>query len=78
MWDFYEPYEEDVKEADLKWYVCTLCYAKKPDKMKEGMIGMIMYNKRNTYSFRNHVFTAHKRIFHTFFLHGWTTKDCSW
>ena len=29
---------------------------------------MILYNKRNTYSSRNHVVTAHKRIFHTFFL----------
>ena len=61
-WDFYEPYEEDGKEADLKWYFCTFYYAKKPDNMKGGMIGMIIYKKRNTSSFRNHVVTDHKRI----------------
>ena len=34
--------------------------------MKEGMTGMILYNNSNTYSFRNHVVTAHKRIFSNF------------
>ena len=33
---FFEPYEEDGKETDLKWYLCTFLYANKPDKMKEG------------------------------------------
>ena len=65
-WDFYEPYEEDGKEADLKWYLCTFCYAKKTDNTKEGIIGMIQYNKRNASYFRNHVVTAHKRIFSHF------------
>ena len=67
-WDLYDPYEEDGKEADLKWYFCNFCYEKKPDNTKEGMTGMILYNKRNTSSFRNHVVTAHKRFFHTLFL----------
>ena len=44
----------------MKWYLCTLCYAKKTDEMKKGMAGMILYNKRNTYSFRSHVITAYK------------------
>ena len=67
-WDFYEPYAENGKEADLKWYFCTFCYANKPDNMKEGMTVMILYNKINTSTFGNHVVTAHKRIFHNFFL----------
>ena len=44
----------------MKWYLCTLCYAKKTDEMKKGMAGMILYNKRNTYYFRSHVITAYK------------------
>ena len=47
---------------------CTLLYAKKPDEMKKGISGMIIYNNRNTYSFRDHFITAYKRIFHNFFL----------
>ena len=31
---------------------------------------MILYNKRNTYSFRNHVVTAHKRVFSLFYIDG--------
>ena len=68
VWAFYEPDKEDGKETDLEWYFCIFCYAKKPDNMKEGMIGMILYNKRNTSSFRNHVVTDQKRIFHALFL----------
>ena len=67
-WNFCDPYEEYGKETDLKWYFCALFYAKKHDKTKEGMKGMILYNKRNTSSFRNHVVTSHKSIFHTLFL----------
>ena len=59
-WDFYDIYEEDGKETGLNWYFYNFGYANKYDKMKEGMTGMIMYTKRNTYSFRNHVVTAHK------------------
>ena len=33
-WDFYEPYEEDGKEADLKWCLFTFFCAKKPDNTK--------------------------------------------
>ena len=33
-WTLYEPYEEDGKDNDLKWYFFTFYYAKKPDKMK--------------------------------------------
>ena len=58
-WTFYDPYEEDSKEADLKWYFCNFYYAKKPDNIKEGTTGMILYNKRNISSFRNHVVTDH-------------------
>ena len=61
----------------MKWYLCTLCYAKKPDNTKEGMTGMILYNKRNTSSFRNHVVTAHTIIFHTLFL-TWVGNQRLW
>ena len=50
----------------MKWYFCTLLYAKKSDNAKEGMIGMILYNKKKTYSFRKHVVTAHKISFQLF------------
>ena len=76
-WDFYEPYEEDGKEADLKWYFCNFCYSKKPDKTKEGMTGMILYKKRNTSSLRNHVVTSYKIIFHTLFL-TWISDQRLW
>ena len=66
-WDLYDTYEEYGKESDLKWYFCTFCNANKYDKMKEGMTGMILYNKRNASSFRNHVVTSHKIIFSHFF-----------
>ena len=56
---FYDTYEEDGKYTDLKCYFFTFCYENKPDNMKEGMTGMIMYNKRNTSSFSNHVVTSH-------------------
>ena len=69
-WEFYEPYEEDGKETDLKWYFCNLCYAKKPDKMKDMMTVMILDDNRNTSSFRNHVVTAHKMIFQKILIHG--------
>ena len=65
---FYEPYEEDVKETDLKWYFYTFFYAKKPDRTKEVMAGIILYNERTNSSFRNHIVTSHKSIFHTLFL----------
>ena len=65
---FYDTYEEDGKETDLKGYLYTFCYAKKPYEIMEGTTDMILYNKRNTYSFSNHVVTAHKRIFHTFLI----------
>ena len=64
----YEPYEEHEKDTDLKWYFCTLLYAKKNDKLNEGMIGMILYNKSNNPSFRKHVITAQKCVFKTLFL----------
>ena len=67
-WDLYEPYEEDVKYTALKCYFCIFFYSKTPDKIKEGVIGMILYNARNNSSFRNHVFTTHKSIFYTLFL----------
>ena len=67
-WDLYETYEEDGKDYDFNWYLCTFCCSKKHYKIKEGMIGMILYNKSNTSSFRNHVVTDHKRIFHALFF----------
>ena len=66
VWDSYETYEEYGKEAGLKWYFCTLIYANKYDNMKKGMIGIILYNKRNTFSFRSHFVTAHKSTFSHF------------
>ena len=51
----------------MKWYFCTFFYAKKPDKMKEGTTGVILDNKRNTFSFSNHVVTFHKNIISPFF-----------
>ena len=33
------------------------------------MTGMILYNKRNTSYFRNHVVTAHKRVSSHFFYY---------
>ena len=68
LWDFYDPYEEYGKETELKLYFCTFCYAKKPDNIKEGVKRVILYDKSNTSYLRNHVVTAHKRIFRTFFL----------
>ena len=76
-WDFNDPHEEDGKETDLKWYLCTFCYVNKPDNMKEGITGMIMYNKRNNSSLRNHVVTAHKMFFHTLFL-TWMGAHIFW
>ena len=67
-WDFYETFYVDSKETGLKWYFCTICYSKQ-NKMKEGMTGMILYNKRNTHYFSNYVVTLHKRVFYHFFLH---------
>ena len=67
-WAFYDPYEEYGKETERKWYFCTFYYTKKTENMNEGMTGMILYNKMNTLYVRNHVATAHKRIFHTLFL----------
>ena len=77
MWDFYELYEEDVKEADLKWYLYTFCYTKKLYNTKEGMTGIILYNKRNTSSFSKHVVTAHTMIFHNLFL-TWMGGQILW
>ena len=65
---FYDTYEEDGKETDLKGYLYTFCYAKKPYEIMEGTTDMILYNKRNTYSFINHAVTAHRFIFHTLFI----------
>ena len=28
VWAFYDPFDVDAKETDLKWYFCTLCYTK--------------------------------------------------
>ena len=67
-WDFYDPHEEDGNNTDLWVYFYTFSYANKPDKMKEGMTGNVMYKNRKNYSSRNHVVTAHKIIFHTLFL----------
>ena len=43
-------------------------------KKKEGMTGMILYNKRNTSYFRKHVVTAPNRVFYQFLLHLWRPK----
>ena len=51
----------------MNWYLCTFLYAKKPDKMKGGMTDIILYNKRNTSSFSNHVVTYHKSTFSHFY-----------
>ena len=42
-WDFYDPYEEYVKDTDLRWYFCTFLYANKHDNMKKGKTGIILY-----------------------------------
>ena len=76
-WAFYDSYEEDGKKTDLKWYFCNLLYAKKLDNMKEGMTGMILCNKINTSSFRNHVVIAQKINFHTLFL-TWMVNQRLW
>ena len=69
-WAFYETYDGCGKETDLEWYFCTFLYAKKYDTMKEGMTGIIMYNKRNTSPFRNHVVNVNNIIFSHFVSYG--------
>ena len=46
----------------------TFFYTNKTDNIKKGITRMILYNKRNTSYFRNHIVIAHKSTFHTFFL----------
>ena len=67
-YDFYQTYEESGKETELKWYICTFLYKNKPDNMKKGMKGVVLYNKKNAYSFRNQVVTAQNIFFHALFL----------
>ena len=74
---FYEPFEENGKKTDLNWNLCTFFYETPPDKIKDGMTGTILYNKRNTSYFWIHVVTSHKNIFHPFFL-TWMSNRILW
>ena len=43
------------------WYHCTICHHEDPQRLSEGMKGVIIYTRLNTSSVCNHVMSTHPR-----------------
>ena len=61
VWAFYQRCKNAACTEDAVWYHCTICHPEYPQNISEGIKGVVIYNRLNTYSVHKHGISTHTR-----------------